>query len=100
MMARDAHPPHTVSGRIRWDCSDRWVNFIEMGNVAAMGRRAGRRWGGERVAAVGRHRTTGGEARGTVQDCRVGSRAAEGLMVDDVGGGGGEWMMSSADVDH
>jgi hypothetical protein len=52
------------------------------------------------VAAVGRHRTTGGEARGTVQDCRVGSRAAEGLMVDDVGGGGGEWMMSSADVDH
>jgi hypothetical protein len=30
----------------------------------------------------------------------VGSRAAEGLMVEDVGGGGGEWMMSSADVDH
>jgi hypothetical protein len=97
VMARDAHPPHTVSGRIRWDCSDRWVNFIEMGNVAAMGRRAGRRWGGERVAAVG------GTARLVEKRggrCRVGSRAAEGLMVEDVGGGGGEWMMSSADVDH
>jgi hypothetical protein len=78
VMARDAHPPHTVSGRIRWDCSDRWVNFIEMGNVAAMGRRAGRRWGGERVAAVGRHRTTGGEARGAVQGGIKGCRGIDG----------------------